>query len=93
MSQIACVKVIIKGRVQGVFFRAETKRTADLLNLTGYVKNLADGSVEALFQGEETAVKKMIQWSHQGPRASRVDQVLEEPAQPLPGGHRFEIRY
>ncbi len=93
MSHIACVKVIIKGRVQGVFYRAETKRAADLLNLTGYVKNREDGSVEALFQGEEAAVNKMIQWSHTGPRASRVDQVLQEPAQPLSGCDRFEIRY
>lgn len=93
MSQIACIKVIVKGRVQGVFFRAETKRAADLLNLAGYVKNREDGSVEALFQGDEAGVQKMVKWCHTGPRAARVVQVASESAAPLSPCHRFEVRY
>ena len=93
MVQPACIKVTIQGRVQKVFFRAETKRAADRLNLTGYVKNLADGSVEAFFQGEKTKVLQMVEWCHKGPRASRVDKVLEEPALALTQCDTFEIRY
>lgn len=93
MSQIACIKVIVKGRVQGVFFRAETKRAADRLNLGGYVKNREDGSVEALFQGDETRVHQMVEWCRTGPRSARVDQVDTESAAPLSPCHGFEIRY
>jgi acylphosphatase len=73
--------VYISGRVQGVFFRAETQRTAKGFNLTGWVRNIADGRVEALFEGEDTNVDKMIAWCHIGPPAARVDEVLieEEP--------------
>ncbi len=73
--------VYITGRVQGVFFRAETERTAKSLNLTGWVRNMEDGRVEALFEGEESAVDQMITWCHKGPPAARVDRVdcIEEP--------------
>lgn len=90
MSQIACIKVIVKGRVQGVFFRAETKRAADRLNLGGYVKNREDGSVEALFQGDETRVHQMVEWCRTGPRSAQVD---TESAALLSPCHGFEIRY
>jgi acylphosphatase len=93
MSKISCIKVIIQGRVQGVFFRAETQKAARLLNLRGYVKNLGDGSVEAVFQGEEDAVKKMITWCNTGSPASRVDHVLSEPAIFNPDSDDFDILY
>ncbi len=82
--QIISVKAIIKGRVQGVFFRAETQKAARLLNLKGYVKNLANGSVEAFFQGDEHGVKKMLEWCSTGPPASRVDRVMQESSAFLP---------
>ena len=93
MSEISCSKVIIKGRVQGVFFRAETQKAARLLKLTGHVKNLGDGSVEALFQGKKDSVKKMIQWCSSGSPASRVDNVLSESGILNPDSDSFDILY
>ncbi len=75
------VHVYVTGRVQGVFFRAETQRTANLLKLTGWVRNLMDGRVEALFEGEDVNVDKMTTWCYSGPPAARIDHVdvMEEP--------------
>ena len=85
--------VYISGRVQGVFFRAETQRTAKGFNLTGWVRNIADGHVEALFEGEDTNVDKMIAWCHIGPPAARVEEVLIEE-KPYIGEFRdFSIKY
>jgi acylphosphatase len=72
------VHVYISGRVQGVFFRAETQRAAQGFNLTGWVRNMADGRVEALFEGADENVDKMIAWCHIGPSAARVEEVLTE---------------
>ena len=93
MDKSCCIKIIIKGRVQGVFFRAKTQKTAQDLNLTGYVKNRSDGSVEAVFQGDEDKVKKMLEWCHTGLGASRVNHVLPESTKLLPGCDTFDIRY
>jgi acylphosphatase len=68
--------VFISGRVQGVCFRAETRRTAKQLHLTGWVRNMPDGRVEALFEGEDNNVNQMTKWCHGGPPAARVDNVL-----------------
>ena len=76
-----CVHVYISGKVQGVFFRAVTQKTAIGFNLTGWVRNVPDGRVEAIFEGEDTNIDKMIAWCHIGPPAARVTEVLieEEP--------------
>ena len=68
-------QVLIEGRVQGVFFRAETRTVARQHALTGWVKNLYDGSVEAVFEGEEENVEKVIQWCHKGPPHALVTNV------------------
>jgi acylphosphatase len=75
------VHVYISGRVQGVFFRAETQRAAISLHLTGWVRNMEDGRVEAVFEGEDRNIDQMLAWCHTGPRQARVDQVIieEEP--------------
>jgi acylphosphatase len=75
------VHLYIKGRVQGVFFRAETQKAAQGFNITGWVRNIADGRVEALIEGEDADVNKMIAWCHKGPPAARVEEVIitEEP--------------
>ena len=87
------VHVYISGRVQGVFFRAETQRTAKSFNLTGWVINMADGRVEAIFEGEDTNIDKMIAWCHIGPPAARVEEVLTEE-EPYTGEFRdFNIKY
>ena len=66
------------GRVQGVGFRYFVKQQAQSQNLTGYAKNLSDGRVEFLLQGEETAVRTVILRVHKGPALSRVDDVVVE---------------
>ena len=74
------VQVRIRGRVQGVFFRAETRSRAESLGLSGWVRNARDGSVEALFEGEPERVDSMVEWSRRGPSGARVDEVeVSEP--------------
>jgi len=67
--------LIIEGRVQGVAFRFFTQKQAKKLNVTGYVKNLADGSVEIIAQGEPIALQSLVDWCHQGPTSARVSKV------------------
>ncbi|WP_457575703.1 acylphosphatase [Desulfomarina sp.] len=86
-------KVIVKGKVQGVFFRDYTKRQATSLGLTGWVRNLADGSVEALLFGEEELIKSMLNWFHEGSPHSRVDEVLVYDVKADKSCSSFEIRY
>ncbi|MBU6198225.1 MAG: acylphosphatase [Xanthomonadaceae bacterium] len=71
-----CVKFIVRGRVQGVFFRASTRNQAQRLGLTGYAKNLPDGSVEVLACGAAVALDELERWLHAGPPAARVDAVI-----------------
>jgi len=67
--------VHVSGRVQGVFFRYETKSLADELGVKGWVRNLPDGRVEAVFEGEETLVRRMIDFCRKGPPGARVTGV------------------
>jgi len=67
--------LFISGKVQGVYFRANTQSEALKLGLKGFVRNLPDGRVEALFEGEEEAIEKMIAWCHRGPSGARVERV------------------
>jgi acylphosphatase len=77
------MRVRVRGRVQGVFFRAETRARAESLGLAGWVRNAPDGSVEAVFEGEPERVESMIEWCRRGPGGAIVDDVetvSEEPA-------------
>jgi acylphosphatase len=69
------VHLFIRGRVQGVFFRASVQREARRLGLTGWVKNRSDGAVEVLAEGEEEEIKELIGWAHRGPGPARVETV------------------
>lgn len=69
------IHVIISGRVQGVAFRASTREAAIGLNLKGWVKNLREGRVEAIFEGEESQVEVMRRWCEHGPPLARVTGV------------------
>ena len=71
-KQVHCV---VRGRVQGVFFRASAQREAKRLGLTGWVRNLSDGSVEIVVEGEDEQVRELLQWAQHGPSAARVDRV------------------
>jgi acylphosphatase len=69
------VHVWIKGRVQGVFFRAYTRDTALMHGVTGWGRNLPDGRVEAVFEGDTDKIAAVIDWCHEGSPLSRVDAV------------------
>jgi len=84
---------IIYGRVQGVFFRASTREEAQRIGVGGWVRNLSDGSVEALFEGETLKVEAVLGWCHKGPSGARVSSV-DISYEPYKGEFkRFEIRY
>ena len=68
-------EVVVRGAVQGVFFRVETRDRARSLGLAGWVRNAADGSVEAVFEGDDERVESMVDWCRRGPRGARVDDV------------------
>ncbi len=85
--------VYITGRVQGVFFRAHTQDQARLLSLCGWVRNLPDGRVEAVFEGEVEKVMEMLKWCHRGPPASHVTKVEEVWDEKEEWFTNFEIRY
>jgi acylphosphatase len=87
------VHVFISGRVQGVAFRHYTVKTARSLNLAGWVRNLDDGRVEAVFEGRDDDIDAMLAWCRRGPSLARVDHVeIHEEA--LSGRERdFRIRY
>lgn len=67
--------VYVSGKVQGVYFRATTRDTAREQDVDGWVKNLPDGRVEAVFEGPEPAVEAMVEFCHEGSDAARVDSV------------------
>jgi acylphosphatase len=68
-------RVVIHGRVQGVFFRDTTRRMAESRAVTGWVRNNPDGSVEAVFEGPDEAVKSMVAFAQEGPRGAQVESV------------------
>jgi acylphosphatase len=84
-------RVLVRGRVQGVFFRGEARSRAQSLGLGGWIRNLPDGSVEAVFEGDDERVQSMVDWCRRGPRGAVVESV--ETAEEEPAGEtRFEVR-
>lgn len=81
------------GRVQGVFFRATTREEAEKRGVTGWVKNLRDGRVEAVFEGEEEKVEEMVDFCHEGSRSANVENVEVEWEDHQDEFSNFEIRY
>jgi acylphosphatase len=79
------VRVRIRGRVQGVFFRAEARSRAESLGLSGWIRNTPDGGVEALFGGDPERVDSMVAWCRRGPSGARVDEVEVADAEPEAG--------
>ncbi len=83
--------VYVSGQVQGVAFRDSAQSQAEELGLNGWVRNLQDGRVEAVFEGESEAVRQMIEWCESGPSSADVDDVSVEQETPE-GLSGFEIR-
>lgn len=84
--------VIVSGRVQGVFFRDSTQREAGRLGVAGWVRNLDDGTVEAVFEGDSSAVESMLDFCRRGPERARVDEVAVAADEPLEGLRGFDVR-
>lgn len=75
MAKTMRAHVFVQGRVQGVFFRSETYEHARRHGVNGWVRNLADGRVEAVFEGEEHNVEQVVAWCHDGPTSAYVTGV------------------
>ena len=84
-------RVLISGLVQGVFFRGACQRMAEQHGVSGWVRNLADGSVEAVFEGPAEQVSRLVEWSHHGPRSAVVEDV-RVAAEPPEGIIGFQVR-
>lgn len=93
MSTQVRAKAVITGKVQGVYFRAETQAAAKQRNVLGWVRNRPDGSVEALFEGDEPSVNAMLEWCRQGSPFSRVHHVDVTWESYLGDFVRFDIVY
>ena len=85
--------VIIRGRVQGVFFRVETKRAANGFGVTGWVRNRSDGTVEALFEGDQDRVDAVLAWCKEGPAHAQVSDVKVDWADYAGEFNGFDITY
>nr|CRH04495.1 Acylphosphatase [Candidatus Magnetococcus massalia] len=89
-----CQHLLISGKVQGVWYRDSTRKQAESLGVNGWVRNLDDGRVEALMQGEQRSVEALISWCHDGPARARVDEIVRQACpldeeEPYEG---FEVR-
>ncbi len=85
------VRVRIRGRVQGVFFRAEARARAESLGVAGWIRNADDGSVEAVFEGNDGQVESLVEWCRRGPAGARVEEV-EVGREELAGEIGFQVR-
>ena len=86
------LQLIIEGRVQGVWYRASTQTKARALGVTGWVRNLANGSVQAEVQGAQAAVDALVAWCKQGPRDARVTSVEVQERPERAGETGFVVR-
>ena len=93
MSKQRSVQGIVSGRVQGVFYRASLQQEARALALVGWVRNLADGSVEFVAQGGPEALAKLIRWAEHGPPHANVSAVEVKDIQTASDLRGFDIRY
>ena len=91
MSDRIARRLVIRGRVQGVWFRESMRQAAESHGATGWVRNRLDGTVEALVEGPAAAVEAMVRWAHRGPERAEVLTVEQHEA--VPAGHAaFEKR-
>jgi len=86
------VKILVSGRVQGVYFRRFTQKQAKQFSINGHARNLHDGRVEIIAEGESKIIEKFIKWCHKGPVTARVDHVEITDLQADEELTSFEIR-
>ncbi|MFQ5470316.1 MAG: acylphosphatase [Gammaproteobacteria bacterium] len=91
-NPVECMRYIINGRVQGVFYRVSTREQARLLGLTGWVRNLDDGSVEVLACGSNSQLMEFVEWLRVGPPYAKVTDVSSESFEPDATLQGFETR-
>jgi len=91
MSERVRRRVLVSGWVQGVWFRESLREQAVAAGVTGWVRNLADGRVEAVLEGPAAAVERVVRWCHDGPRRARVDGVEVASEEPV-GETGFGVR-
>ena len=87
----ARVHVVVSGRVQGVWFRESCREHARAAGVDGWVRNLSDGRVEAVFEGSPAAIQRVVAWCHDGPARARVDRV-EVADEAVIGEAGFRVR-
>ena len=88
-----CVHILIRGKVQGVFFRQALKVLAIKNNVYGWVRNLKDNRVEALLEGDSNAVNLIVEWAHHGPANARVDEIKSNNEEFKNEFTTFEVLY
>jgi len=93
MGSESRICAVISGRVQGVAYRYATVQAAERLNVTGWVRNRPDGTVEAVFEGESHDVERMLNWCWKGPPSARVANIEVTREQPTGEFSRFTITY
>jgi len=87
------IHAVISGRVQGVYFRASTVDEARQLGLCGWVRNRSDGKVETEIQGDESEVRRLLNWLHKGPPMAAVSGVISQPTALTEGEKKFVMHY
>ena len=89
---LTCAQLIVRGRVQGVWYRGSARAEARALDLVGWARNRPDGSVEILVQGLAAEIDRFVQWCHRGPTGARVASVDRTDRAPEADLATFEIR-
>ena len=92
MAERVRLRIIVSGRVQGVFFRAAAAGQARALGVCGYARNLDDGTVEIVGEGTRTVLDQLVAWARQGPRTARVEDVRLEWSEALEEFADFRVR-
>lgn len=92
ISKMKRAHILLSGRVQGVWFRANTKEKAEQLDLKGWVRNLSNGRVEIVFEGKKEVIEKAIEWCHHGPSFAKVKKVEIKWKEPE-GYEDFKVLY
>lgn len=93
MNEKARARIIVKGLVQGIFFRVGTKEKAQQLGITGWVRNLDSDKVEIIAEGEKKKIEELTKWCKKGPSSARIEEIKTEWQSCKAEFRDFDIRY